>query len=111
MNTRKYSSLQEKQVAKLTGGKKHVNSGATTFIKGDVSTENILIECKTSLSSKTSFSIKKEWLEKTKKEAFAMNKDYFSLAFNFGPKEENYFIINEHFFKNMLLLMEDQNGN
>ena len=107
MNTRKYSNLQESRVAKLAGAKKHPNSGATPFIKGDVSTNNILIECKTTLTNKNSFAIKKEWLEKIKKESFAMNKPYFALAFNFGPKEENYFIINENFFKNIVLLMED----
>lgn len=111
MNTRKFSNIQEKTVAKLANGKKHINSGATPFIKGDVSTKNILIECKTTLNQKESFSIKKEWLDKLKKEAFAMNKDYFSLAFNFAPGGENYFIINENFFKNIVLLMEDQNGN
>ena len=43
--TRYYSSKQEKQVAKISGGKKVANSGATTFYKGDVSTDKILIEC------------------------------------------------------------------
>lgn len=111
MNTRQFSNKQEKAVAKLINGKKHANSGATAFIKGDVSSDDVLIECKTTLTKKDSFSIKKEWLTKLKKESFAMNKSYFALAFNFAPGEENYFIVNENFFKNIIMILEGKNGN
>lgn len=97
--TRFYSNKQEKKVAKAVGGKQVVNSGATAFEKGDVQTDNILIECKTCIENKKSFSIKKEWLEKNKEEAFAMGKDYSVLAFNFGSNSENYYIIDERTFK------------
>ena len=46
MDTRKYSNLQEKRIAKKLHGRKQLNSGATMFQKGDVITDKILIECK-----------------------------------------------------------------
>ena len=82
--TRFYSSRQEKAVAKAVKGKQVSNSGATAFSKGDVRTNQWLIECKTNTTAKKSFSIKKEWIDKNKEEAFAMNKDYNALAFDFG---------------------------
>lgn len=97
--TRFYSNKQEKAVAKAVGGKKVANSGATAFNKGDVITDNMLIECKTCMDNKKSFSIKKEWLEKNKEEAFEMGKSYSALAFNFGPDTDNYYVIDEKLFK------------
>ena len=97
--TRFYSSNQEKKVAKAIGGKQVSNSGATDFQKGDVTTDNILVECKTCTTEKKSFSIKKEWLEKNKEEAFEMGKEYSVLAFNFGPDTDNYYILDERTFK------------
>lgn len=97
--TRYYSSRQEKKVAKAVGGKQVSNSGATAFNKGDVTSDNFLIECKTCVEDKKSFSIKKEWLEKNKDEAFEMGKAYSALAFNFGPSSENYYVIDERLFK------------
>lgn len=102
MNTRKYSSKQEKRVAKDIGGKVSSNSGATRFYKGDISLDNMLIECKTKTSPSKSVSIKKEWLDKLKEERFAMGKSYSSLAFDFGDGED-YFIIDK---KLMQLLIE-----
>ena len=100
--TRFYSNLQEKKVAKAVGGKKVANSGATAFNKGDVTTDNILIECKTCCDDKKSFSIKKEWLEKNKEEAFEMGKSHSVLVFNFGPSSENYYVIDEKTFKEFM---------
>ena len=100
--TRYFSSRQEKQVAKTVGGKTVPNSGATTFKKGDVVSDNILYECKTCMTKKSSFSIKEEWLTKNKEEAFAMGKDAGVLVFNFGPDESNYYILDEKFFKQVI---------
>ncbi len=96
--TRFYSNKQEKQVAKVVGGRQTANSGATAFSKGDVSTSDWLIECKTSTSEKASFSIKRDWLDKNKEEAFAMNKDHNALCFDFGPNTERYYIVDEKTF-------------
>jgi len=96
--TRFYSSKQEKKVAKAIGGKQTANSGATTFSKGDVRTNDWLIECKTSCKEKSSFAIKKEWLKKNREEAFAMNKRFNALAFDYGDGE-CYYVIDEKTFK------------
>ena len=64
MNTRKFSSKQEQYIAELLGGKQQSNSGATAYNKGDVITDDWLIECKTTTKPKSSFSIKKEWIDK-----------------------------------------------
>ena len=103
--TRWYSSRQEKAVAKAIGGKQTANSGATDFSKGDVTTDNWLIECKTATSEKQSFSIKRDWLKKNKEEAFSMGKDYNALVFDFGDNGERYYIVDERTFK---LLKEGQ---
>ena len=105
-STRYYSSRQEKAVAKALKGKVVANSGAPIFVAGDVKTSQWLIECKTCINQKKSFSIKKEWLEKNKEEAFAMRKDYNALAFNFGDNK-NYYIVDEKTFKEILKWQEE----
>lgn len=108
MNTRAFSRKQENNVAKLVNGKVVANSGATAFNKGDVRTDKILIECKTSISEKQSFTIKKDWLLKNKDEAFAMKKQYSVLAFDFGDGE-NYFILDKNLFKKLVNYIEEEN--
>lgn len=105
--TRFYSNKQEKHIAKVTGGKQTANSGATAFSKGDVRTDQFLIEAKTCVSEKKSFSIKREWLEKNEEERFAMGKDYSALAFNFGD-DENYYIISEKLFLKLVKLLKEE---
>lgn len=100
--TRFYSNRQEKSVAKALDGKKTANSGATRFVKGDVTTELFLIEAKTCMTDKQSFSIKKEWIKKNKEEAFAMNKPYSAIAFRFSPDGEDYYVIDSKLFKQLL---------
>lgn len=107
--TRFYSKRQENAVAKAVGGKRTANSGATAFSKGDVRTDNFLIECKTCEKEKASFSIKKEWLEKNRDEAFAMGKPYSALAFDFGNNSRRYYVIDEKLFKLLSnYLMEEE---
>ena len=108
MYTRYFSNRQEKKVAKKFGGRQTSNSGATAYKKGDVTLPNWLIECKTCMKDKDSFSIKKEWLLKLKEERFAMNKSYCALAFNFGPDQENYFIVDERLFKNFVDSLKEE---
>lgn len=102
MNTRKFSSQQEKYVAKQLKGRLQPNSGATPFKLGDVVCEDWLIECKTCIVPKQSFSIKKDWLHKLEEERFAMRKSNSALAFNFGPNEPIYYVVNEKTFKQLL---------
>ena len=100
MNTRKYSKAQETRVAKATGGKRQANSGATMFRKGDCFNDDFLIECKTAMTEKASMSIKADWIEKLKEEAFAMGKRFWAVAFNFGglQNNQNFYIIDEATF-------------
>ena len=104
--TRFYSNRQEKKVAKTVGGRQTANSGATTFSKGDVRTDDWLIECKTATTEKSSFSIKRDWLLKNKEEAFAMGKGYNALCFDFGDNGNRYYIIDEKTFKEVLAWTE-----
>lgn len=99
-STRYYSTIQENRVAALVEGQRSANSGASLFSKGDVVCQraSLLIECKTQMADKDSFSIKKDWITKNKKEMFEQRLSYGALAFNFGPNQENYFVINEDLF-------------
>lgn len=105
--TRYYSNNQEKRVAKKLNGKKQPNSGATNFIKGDVELKHFLLDCKTVTTPKKSVSIKKEWLDKIKQEAFAMGKNNSSICFNFEPNGQNFYIIDERTFQYLIQKMEE----
>lgn len=102
-STRYFSSRQEKAVAKAVGGKVQPNSGATRFAKGDVKSDLFCIECKTATKEQASFSIKREWIDKLKEEAFGMKKPFWAIVFNFGGlrKQENFYIISEQLFKQL----------
>lgn len=96
-----YSKKQETKVAKALNMKRTPNSGATRFIKGDVVGDEILIECKTLTRAQKQHTIRKEWLDKNKEEAFATGKRLSALAFDFGDGE-NYYILNEADFITLL---------
>ena len=100
--TRYYSDKQEKSVAKAVNGRQTANSGATAFVKGDILLEKFLLECKTKTHHSDSISVKKEWIEKNRREALFMNKPYQAVVINFGPGEENHYIIDEWLFQELL---------
>lgn len=106
--TRSFSKKQEDHIAKKFGGTRVKNSGATAFAKGDVNLENLLIECKTKTTDSESISIKKEWLEKNIREALFMGKKHSALAFNFGPNQPNYYIIDENLFEQLLNTLDEE---
>ena len=105
--TRFYSKQQEKKVAQVVKGKRTANSGATMFSKGDVVTDNFLIECKTCTEPRKSFTLKQEWFDKNKEEAFAMHKDYSAIVFDFGDGEQHY-VIDEFLFKILLQTLQEE---
>lgn len=109
-STRFYSDKQEKQICKLLGASQQINSGASKFSKGDcVQKEaNMLIEAKTITTNKDSFSVKKEWLDKNEKEAKTQRLYNYCLAFNFGPDQPNYFIINERLMKYLVDKLKEE---
>ena len=100
--TRHYSTKQEKQVASKFDGSRTLNSGATPYQPGDVYLDEYLVECKTKMTHSDSITIKKEWLERIKKEALFVGKPKEALFFNFGPDESNYVIIHEDIFKELV---------
>jgi hypothetical protein len=100
--TRHFSSRQERTVAKAVGGRQTPNSGATPFAKGDVLTKganSFLLECKTKTSHSDSITIKKDWFEKNKQECLLTGTPHQAIVFNFGPDEENHYIIDEYLFQ------------
>lgn len=99
--TRFYSKKQETHIAKAVGGKRTANSGATPFVKGDVTTDEWLFEAKTCTSEKKSFSIKREWIDKNREEAFAMHKAYNALVIDFGDGEQ-FYLLDEKTFLGLL---------
>lgn len=105
--TRRASKRQENKVAKMTGGKVQPNSGATDFLKGDlvVNELDLLIECKTVMKEKQSFSIKKEWLLTNERERFAQKKSYSGLVFDFGDNQDQYIVMD---LKQFMKLVKEQ---
>lgn len=108
--TRFYSKKQETAVAKILDGKRTANSGATALSKGDVRTQDFLLECKTCTEPRKSISIKKEWFLKNKEEAFAMGKSYSAVVFDFGDVER-YYIIEEALFRKLINYLEERENN
>jgi len=109
-STRYYSDIHEKSICKALGAMQVSNSGAGNFVKGDCIQRDasLLIEAKTSMSDKTSFSIKKEWLDKNKEEAFANRLSNCCLCFRFGPAQENYYVISEKLMKFLVDVLVDE---
>ena len=106
MNTRKLSNAQEKEVAKIIGGRVQPNSGAGDFKKGDVKHKYAMVECKTSATTKKSYSVKWDDLMKLKKTRIEMGLPYAALAFNFGPNTENFYVVSEREFNAFLDMIE-----
>lgn len=107
-STRDASSKQEKAIAKSLNARRTSNSGATKFDKGDLYVgQDWLIEAKTCMQPKKSFSIKQEWLQKMKEEQFATNKMYSALCFDFGDNRNRYYIVEEQVFKNVIQEFKD----
>lgn len=107
--TRFYSDKQEKTVATNLAGHQTISSGSTPFSKGDVLLEDFLIECKTKTSHSQSITVKKEWIEKNKSEALFMGKEYSVVTISFGPDEENYYILDENLFKELVEYLNYKN--
>lgn len=110
--TRFYSDTHEKSICKALGAKQQSNSGAGRFRKGDVIQDeaSLLIEAKTCMTEKESFSIKKDWIIKNKDEAFAIRKSNSCICFNFGPQQENYYVINEKLMKFLVEKLIEENS-
>lgn len=91
-DTRAKSNQQEKRIAKSMKGKQVIGSGATPFLKGDVIADQLFIEAKTKMINSKSITVKKEWLEKAKEQAFATRKRDYAVAISFGDNKDFYII-------------------
>ena len=80
------------------------------FAKGDIKLDKFLLECKTKMKSSDSITIRKEWLDKLNAESLFMGKPYSALAFNFGPDEDNYYIINEELFETLINYLDSNDA-
>ena len=106
--TRKFSKRQETDIANALGGSRQPNSGATAWAKGDVKTEQFLLEAKTKTKPSETITIHKDWIQKNREEAVFMGKPYQAIVFNFGPGEENHYIIDEDLFIELLEYLKDK---
>lgn len=109
--TRHASDVQEDRVAKKLGGFRTSNSGAGLFRKGDIHIvpASTLVECKTCMTPKDSFSIKKEWIEKNLKEAFSNRLSHTVIAFNFNYEDsQDYYVIDDRLMKFLIEKLEEE---
>lgn len=109
-STRYYSDKHEKSVVRALSGRQTPDSGAGKFTKGDVIVDSasLLVECKTVMSEKSSVSIKKEWIDKNRKEAFENRLQNSCVCFNFEPNGKNYYVIDEKLMKFLVEKLEEE---
>lgn len=111
-STRYYSDKQERYVSKLLGGKVTPSSGSGKWSKGDVIVKDagISIECKTTMKEKSSFSVKKEWLDKQSRESWEDRMSNSAIAISFTPEgDKNYFVIDEKLMKFLVEKLREEN--
>ena len=106
-STRYYSDRHEKKTSKNLGVRKQTSSGSSSFLKGDLYSDSCLFECKTSMSEKKSFSIKKEWLDKLEEQCFSMGKKHPILVIDFGDGD-NYYVLNETMMKKFIEYLDSE---
>lgn len=102
-----YSVSQENDIARFLGGRVQSNSGGTRFGGGDVQTSQFFIEAKTPTKEQTSFSIKKEWIDKMREQSFEQGKYHCALAFRFDPEGSDYFVIDSRLMKELVKHLEE----
>lgn len=102
-----YSASQESDIARMLGGRVQSNSGGTRFGGGDVLTKAFFIEAKTPTKDQTSFSVKKEWIDKMREQAFEQGRYHCALAFRFAPDGEDYFVISSKLMEELVYLLEE----
>lgn len=118
MSTRDFSDIQEKRIANSLGGKVQPNSGSLPIAskKGDVrktESENwkLLIDGKTKMvknhqSGVRSITVKKDWFDEIKKNAFQGGYNFGILAVSFDNRKD-YYMLEDVDFKNMYQALLD----
>lgn len=97
---RKVAKIQEKRIVKnlsqIMNARQQMASGSVWFAKGDVTTENFLIEAKTRAKKSKQITLKKEWLDKIAEEAVVAGKIPV-LAISFGDGRDFFILSTEDF--------------
>ena len=108
--TRYYSNNQEAKISKEIGATRTPNSCAGKFRKGDLihKEASLLVEAKCCMSDKSSFSIKKDWIVKNKDETFSQGLSNGCIAFDFGPGQEIYYVINTRLMKYLIEKLSEE---
>lgn len=80
----------------IEDAKRQANSGAMWYAKGDIKTQDYLMECKErgtlNARGEKTISIPKEWLEKQELEAFQENRPYWVIPFRYKNDESIYLV-------------------
>lgn len=80
----------------IIDAKRQVNSGALWYAKGDIKTQDYLMECKergtVNARGEKTISIPKDWLVKQELEAFQENRPYWVLPFRYKNDESIYLV-------------------
>lgn len=101
--TPKEASLeQENRIAKIFGGQRTPRSGGGAWKLGDVTTDDMLFECKTTVKPSLSYSVNKAVLDKANQERAEMHKDYYALAFTLGENFDDYFVLDKRTMKDFI---------
>lgn len=103
---KRVSIAQEERVARLFNGKRTPQSGGGRFVLGDVLAEDFFVECKTSVTVKDSYSVKREILNKADEQRREMGKEFYVLAFSFGDGED-FFVLNKKAMNRFISLQEE----
>jgi len=118
VSTKKFSNMQEKRIAKKLGGKTQPASGALPIasLKSDVKVTDsedwkVLVSAKTSMvknhqAGKRSFTLKKEWLEEVKHQAFEGGYDFGVVSISFDNRQD-FYILEDVDFENMLKALHE----
>ena len=100
------SMKQERYISKRfedIGGRTVPGSGGGKFDSGDVRiNKDFLIECKTVTKRQNSFSIKREWTDKIREQAFEEGIENSCLAFRFGPSDKDYIVTTLDLFETLI---------
>ena len=105
----KSSGGQESRTAINMGGKVRPGSGSSIYAKGDVISEKLLIECKT--TEKGSLRVQGKWLTKITKEAMVEEKDpalVFSMEFNDSMTEKDWIAVPMSVFRRLTVTDEGE---
>lgn len=69
-------------------------------------TAEFFIEAKTPTKEQTSFSVKREWIDKMREQAFEQGKYHCALAFRFDPDGDDYFVIDSRLMRELVKYIE-----